>query len=41
MGKLPILIDGEIVVTETARPAWQRGEARNAAVREEHGLTRR
>ncbi|MDP9149159.1 MAG: glutathione S-transferase family protein [Myxococcota bacterium] len=23
------------------RPAWQRAEARNAAVREEHGLTRR
>ena len=25
----------------TARPAWQRAEARNAAVREEHGLARR
>jgi glutathione S-transferase len=25
----------------TGRPAWQRGEARNAAVREERGLTRR
>jgi len=24
----------------TARPAWQRAEARNAAVREEHGLAR-
>jgi glutathione S-transferase len=25
----------------TARPAWQRAEARNAAVRDEHGLARR